>query len=93
MSKNIPIFDFGSVAEFYVDDLCQIDPTSAVTRLAFASTQREMQSGKLQRVIQVRLIIPNELRPHLARMLLSKVPMTHTPLREDENGDCEIAFH
>jgi hypothetical protein len=76
-------YDLHVLDSIFVDEISAILPVGAVTHLVFAARRPEMPSGKMESVVQARLIVPADRVQSIGRALLAGA----LPTAHDEAGD------
>jgi hypothetical protein len=70
MSKLEKVYDPGNTFSFFVDDVCSLITVGNVVHLAFSAREPSVgDGGEINRVVQVRLIVPNNCLQHIGRVI------------------------
>lgn len=68
--------DRGNAIMFYADGICSVMKVGNVTHLIFTSRQPQVdQGGKIYRIVEARVIVPNECMQEIGRTILTGRPV------------------
>jgi hypothetical protein len=71
-----PVLDQNAVT-FYADGICTIIKVGSVTHLVFTSRQPQVsEAGRIYRIVEARMIVPNECLYEIGRAILAGRPVT-----------------
>jgi hypothetical protein len=65
------LVETGNLHEAFVDDIAAVTPLGPVSHLLFTARQQSPSEGYVERVAQVRLIVPTEKLQAIGRAILS----------------------
>ena len=65
----------GHEVTFYADGICSVMKVGSVTHLIFTSRQPEVCGGKIYRIVEARVIVPNECVQEIGRTILTGRPV------------------
>lgn len=66
-----PISEYSVAPPNFVDGLSAIQTIGSVTHLLFTTLQRDADSGRMERTVQVRLVVPNDQVAAIGRLLVA----------------------
>jgi hypothetical protein len=68
---NAPIIDQDNVLDVFADGVAAVTQFGAVTHLLFTARRQDTYEGRIERVIQLRLIVPTEQVRRIGRIVMS----------------------